>query len=137
MALVYVTEAEVTDYTGIDPVDTDLLEEAQAHIDQAIGGWGTEDINSGLKLVPVQDLLPYQRVVLARAVAFQYEYMVLKGPDFFVNFRPQSQSGPDGSVEGQEPFIGPKAQNELSRGRLYRLVGRAASRFPNQTYGNL
>lgn len=119
--------------------DSDSLEIvlvlAERDIDRAIGP-GYRDDTTGLKINPTL-LSAYRSAALARAVAYQAEYRLVKGDAFFISFRPESSSGPEGTVTGREPFIGPKAQQELSYGNLYRLItghGRRGNVYniPNQ-----
>lgn len=137
------TYCTVADFSEAVPFfvidDAASLEEyiklAERDIDKALGPGG-RDQTTGLKLAPAR-LSEYRTKALARAVAYQAEYRMVKGENFFINFRPESQSGPDGSISGREPFIAPKASQELTFGDLYRLVtgrGRRGSLYdlPNQ-----
>lgn len=115
-----------------------VIQQAERDVDMALGpGWRSP--TTGLKITPLT-LVEYRKNALSRAVAYQAEYRMIKGDAFFVSFRPESQSGPDGSITGQEPFIAPKASMELAYGNLYRLVTGHGKRgnvydLPNQNVG--
>jgi len=112
-----------------------MMDIAERDVDMALGP-GYRNPTTGLKIDPTT-LVEFRRLALSRAVAYQTEYRLVKGDAFFVNLRPDARSGPEGSFEGREPYIAPKAQMELSYGNLYRLVtghGRRGNVYdiPNQ-----
>lgn len=112
-----------------------ILVQAERDIDMAIGPAGRQ-LDTGLKINP-DNLDDFRSTSLARAVSHQAMYRLTKGDEFFINFRPESQTGPNGSIIGKEPFIAPQASAELSYGRLYRLVSGHGKRgnpydLPNQ-----
>lgn len=137
------TYCTVADFSDTIPTfvieDSDSLQRvidiAERDIDMAMGP-GHRDDTTGLKINPTT-LVDYRKRALARAVAYQTEYRLVKQDAFFINFRPEERSGPEGSSKGREPFIAPKAQMELAYGNLYRLVtghGRRGNVYdiPNQ-----
>lgn len=113
-----------------------LLDEAEDDVDMSLGVY-PPDASTGLKLNPAV-LLGYQKIALKKAVFAQVEYRLVKGPAFFIESRPENQSGPEGSREGKEPYLGPKARMQITRAHLFRLTssnsrGRAQQIFiPNQ-----
>lgn len=125
--MTYITVEQLRDYTGF-PVDDFYTEERlQEAVDQAVIYIGvaigryTPDDTTGVKLN--KNLLrPYQVTALENATSAQAEYILVKGPEFFANWRPDRTSGPDGTAEGKEKLLAPKAQLELTRGRLFRLT---------------
>lgn len=144
----YAVQQDVVDYIPGFVVDDataleQLIEICERDVDNAMGHkrWMVNE-TTGLRLDPTQ-LTSFQAKQLARAVAAQVEYRLAKGEDFFVAFRPDAQSGPDGAITGKEPFLAPKARMELARAGLFRLWGRMVTRrpwrlssLPNQNIGD-
>lgn len=129
----YITVEQLRTYTGF-PVDdfytedrlAEAVESATMYIDVALGRYAPDD-TTGSKLNKTL-LRPFQVTALENATAAQAEYILVKGPEFFANWRPDRTSGPDGTVEGKEKLLAPKAQLELTRGRLFRLTSIPGSR---------
>lgn len=122
----YATQEDLTDYMEgaviDDPAATDrLLERAERDVDQLLGLYTTRDATSGLKLT-VSDLEDYQAAALSRAVCAQAEYRYTMGEEFFVKGQHRSVTGPDFSVNGTLPYIGPKVWVELEGANLQRLT---------------
>lgn len=112
----------VPDFTVSNPTALEArLNEATNDIDAALGRIGRNS-TTGNKLQPAT-LLTWQQESLKRACCYQAEYRIVKGPDFFINFRPDTTSGPDGVVTGREPYLAPKCRMELTQARLFRLWG--------------
>lgn len=136
MALVYTTEADWDDYTSLPVVGwadkAALLEEAQDYIDLAVGRY-VVDPTTGLKFVPANMLDPAVEA-LSLATIYQAEYMLIKGPEFFIEEVPLDPAGPDGSQKGREPLLAPKARRKLSQAGLFNLIGRSQVPFPNQNW---
>lgn len=127
------------DPTFVVPDDTTelegLLEVASRDIELAIGLYG-RDATTGDKL-NVANLVEWRQKSIARACCAQAQYHMFKGEEFFASVRPMEQGTREGSMKGQEPFIGPKCSSELARGGFYRLTsGRGRSydyyELPNQ-----
>lgn len=136
MALIYTTVDGWNDYTSLPVVgwtdETSLLEEAQDLIDLAVGRYPV-DPTTGLKFVPATMLAP-AAASLSLATIYQGEYMLIKGPEFFIEEVPLDPSGPDGSQKGREPLLAPKARRKLSQAGLFNLIGRSQVPFPNQNW---
>ena len=125
-------EAYVPGWVTDNPDELEkVLERAERDIDMALGRYGPVDSETGLKLAP-STLEEWRRRALSNATCAQAYYRIIKGHEFFVEQRPLDPSGPDGSQKGREPFIAPQADQELSYGQLYRLVGYSRVEFPNQ-----
>jgi hypothetical protein len=133
------------DYAAFDPSsqmeDTELeplLATAQKDIDWALGLYG-RDVDTGDK-INVEMLTAWRAAALAWAVCAQAQYHLFKGEEFFASLRPLRQSSREGSIEGQEPFISPRASAELTRANFYRLTSGKGSRdlydLPNQNTGS-
>lgn len=123
----YITVEQLREYAGFaaDDFYTETrLEEAIAmaciYVDVSIGR-GTPDDTTG-QLFNKTLLRPFQVTALERATAAQAEYILVKGPEFFTNQRPDRVVGPDGVAEGKETYLAPKAKLELTRGRLFKLT---------------
>jgi len=110
-----------------------LIDTAEREINMALGNWSL-DLETGLKLDPTR-LAGFRSISLYRAVAFQCEYHEVKGEAFFIEFRAQTTSGRDFNLQGQEPYIAPKASQELANARLYRLT--AGAPYPYGLLGSL
>lgn len=107
-----------------------LLEKAEEDIDAAVGR-GNQAV--GDRKFDVTLLNDDQTEYLSRAVCAQAEYRLHMGDTFFIEGRPKEVRGRDGSIRGPLPYIGPKAQKELTRGGLYRLTNAVRNtQFPNQ-----
>lgn len=137
MPPVYTTEAAFAAYTSLPVVGWDtaerLLMEAERLVDMALGRYGPVDNTTGLKILPTT-LEDWRATALSNAVCAQAEYMLIKGPVFFAEQVPLDPSGPDGSQKGREPLLAPKADRELTYGKLYRLTGLTNAPFPNQNW---
>jgi hypothetical protein len=116
------------DYADFDPTftvpdDTTELEAvltvAERDIEYAIGVYGRSSTGSK---IDVDGLDEWRSTCLIRAVCAQAQYHMFKGEEFFASGRPTAQSSREGSIASQEPYIGPKASTELSRGGFYRLT---------------
>lgn len=129
-------EAYVPGWVTDDPVALEkYLVIGERYIDMALGRYGRISQTTGLKLDPAT-LEVWRRKALANAVCAQTEYVIIKGLDFFSEQIPTDPTGPDGGQKGTEPIIAPKAQQELSYGQLYNLVGHSQVPFPNQNMGD-
>lgn len=134
------------DYNAFDPANTipdaeldPLLSAASKEIDWALGLYG-RNTTTGDKIDPTL-LVQWRKDALAWATCAQAQYHLFKGEEFFASLRPQRQTSREGTIEGQEPFISPRASAELTRGYFYRLaVGKDSSQYlydlPNQNTGS-
>lgn len=129
----YAPNFNVTNPTALE----DVLVKASRDVEYAVGRYGRDETTSQ-KFDPTV-MTAWQLTCLKNAVCAQAEYRMMKGEEFFVNFRPQSTSGPDGRVEGKEPYLAPRASLELTQGRLFKLWGGRGQRpmwYPNQNIGD-
>lgn len=136
----YSTAAAFRSYVpGLDPGMTDeqidsALERAEEYIDSAVGRGNV--VFEVRKFDPVY-LDTDQQEFLSRATCAQAEYMLHMGETFFIEAR-TGVTGRDAQIRGRLPALGPKARQELTRGGLFRLTGRAAQNtIPNQNYGDI
>ena len=76
-----------------------ILVRAQRDVDRVLGPWPRRE-DTGLKLDPATDLTVEQRAALARAVAVQAHYRILKGEGLATPDRiAKKVSGPDFAIE--------------------------------------
>lgn len=117
-------EAYIEGGTGLDAATVErYIVRAERDVDRAVNvviGRRT----SGLKFDPVTDLDATQREALERATCAQVEYRLRMGDDFFVQHQRESMSGPETSVSGRVPRIGPQVRDELISGGLYATTAR-------------
>lgn len=100
----------VTDADQFDRV----IERAERNVDTLLTVPGRPDV-AGPKLADA-DLAAMgarDRERLERATCAQTEYRVEMGEEFFARHQHARTSGPDFSVDGQLPWIGPKVLGEL------------------------
>lgn len=136
----YATATEYRAYVpGLDPDVTDddiddALEKAEEYIDSAVGRGNV--LYELRKFDPIY-LDTYQQHFLSRATCAQAEYMMHMGETFFIQARTGVQ-GRDASIQGKLPALGPKARQELTRGKLFRLTGRSTGTpLPNQNFDDI
>lgn len=115
-------EAYVEGWTTDDPAALDrLLERAERDVDYAAGGWPI-DPATGLKFDPAT-LPTWQADALSRATCAQAEYRHSMSEEFMVKAQHSRVSGPDFTVDGELPYVGPKVLRELASGGLLRSGG--------------
>ena len=128
----YATATDVTDILtlanpDLEPVTSSEIKQAELDIDDVIG-LQTWNNDTERKLTP-NNLFPYQRVYLKRAVASQVEYRRVMGPDFFARAQFKHVETPDGfKRDGVLPYVSPKATQLLAEAGLSRRIGRITSR---------
>lgn len=122
----YATQAELEAYADIVfdvPADAEaVLERAERDVDAIVGPWLVE--SNGLKFgAPAaaneKGLEAWQVAALSRATCAQAQYRLAKGEPFFVEGQYESVRGPDFSVTGKLPYIGPKVWRELAGSQLF------------------
>lgn len=118
--------AQVSDYrtysgdtTTSDDDVTRALSRSEANIDNELGAYPL--LTTGRKLAPSQ-LPTYQADKLTAATCAQAEYRLTMGEDFFIRGQHASVAGPDYTVQGKLPIVGPKALTELEGSGLYKLT---------------
>lgn len=109
----------VTDDAQFDRV----IERAERNVDTLLTTPGDPDV-AGPKLAAADlaAMSARDRERLERATCAQVEYRVEMGEEFFARHQYKGTSGPDFSVQGQLPLIGPKVEEELA-GFLYARLG--------------
>lgn len=113
-----------------------LLDEAEEDIDNAVGRGNA--IADSLRKFDMTLMTDFQLKYLKRAVCAQAEYRLHMGETFFVESRQKEVTGRDAKISGPLAYIGPKAQIELSRGKLWNLWARTKRQtLPNQNVGDI
>lgn len=107
----YATKADCLDF-GVDFHGADdtainaMIVKAERDIDGLLPGYDVNDV-TGRKLDPA-DLTSSQRRALTDATCAQVEYRQEMGESFFIRGQRDETSGPDFTVKGKLPRIGPK-----------------------------
>lgn len=124
----YATNAEYEAYvegwvTDNAAVLTRLLERATRDVDRALGAYAmqTTGTYAGLKVDPAT-LEAYEKQALSRATCAQAEYRFQMGEEFFVRAQGVEEKGPDFTIKGRLPYLGPKAKAELDASGLRKLT---------------
>lgn len=100
-----------------------LLGRAERDVDTLLVGYGALNATTGLKYDPAVDLEAWQVLALNRATCAQAEYRLRMGEDFFIVAQYDRQQGPDFTIEGELPYIGPQVERELQATGLIRAYG--------------
>ena len=115
----YATQAECQLYTeGLVVTDAAqfgrIIDRAERDIDQLLTVPG-DSATTGPKLsaADLAAMTPRDRERIKFATCAQVEYRVAMGEKFFSTHQHKSARGPDFSVEGMLPYIGPKVEGEL------------------------
>ena len=117
--LAYTEGLTVTNTAAFDRI----IGRAERQIDQLLTVAGDPDV-AGLKL-SADDLAAMgarDRERLKLATCAQVEYRVAMGEEFFARHQYPSVSGPEFTLQGQLPLIGPKVASELES-FAYAIVG--------------
>lgn len=125
----YAVIADVRGYTilaaGVSDQDLQtVLERAERDVDGELVEpytWSRVE-STGLKYDPVA-LEMWRAAALNRATCAQTEYRLSMGEEFFVRAQHTTERGPDFSVSGQLPYIGPKVYRELAGAVLVATPG--------------
>jgi hypothetical protein len=123
----YAVAADLETYmptgSGLSGADAEkLLQRSERDVDYVAGNWPLASQTTGLKFDPTT-LADWQKSALNRATCAQAEYRITMGEDFMVKAQYASVQGPDFTVSGRLPFIGPKVIRELVSGGLLRGGG--------------
>lgn len=134
----YATLAELKAYTDLDtgvsdPTLQTALDRAERDVDSIVTPLvaGSREA-TGLKLDPAS-LLDWQAAALSRATCAQAEYRLAMGEDFFIRAQHSTVRGPDFSLSGQLPYIGPKVFRELTETGFVRADGVSNVRIGSAT----
>lgn len=99
-----------------------LIERAESDVDRCLGLIARDEDSATARKLNPDDLTATQVLQLSRATCAQVEYRLTMGEDYFIRPQYESVAGPDYTVTGKLPMIGPKVWAELEGSDLLRLT---------------
>jgi hypothetical protein len=111
--------AGLTIVAGEEAAFDKLIERAEQDVDEACGDWPLLPVI--LRKFDAAALSAVQKEALKRATCAQVEFRITLGDQHFRSAQHAKVRGPEFSVEGQLPRIGPKTMRELAGSGLVKV----------------
>ena len=133
----YATATELRTYAGADVATLPdatanrAIEQAELDLD------GLSPVNHSLNTTTERRFTPsslptVQQIALRRATCAQAQYRLAMGEDFFIRGQHGKVTGPEFTVEGKLPRIGPQVWRELAGAGLINLTTTTGNRYTTE-----